>query len=170
MQCLTNSEIDNWLRQGSIPKDPYNSELSPKHYLQFHAPKDHRRIDAFLREYYKRIVPEADTLIDFTDWSLYQESEMIAISSIRARYGEERRLVDASGHALQSGQKELGISLFSLSMSFAWQAYLYSTQDHSTLYNWDGEILDFWSDSLEAFAKMQTLLTEFDLIETNTKK
>jgi hypothetical protein len=167
MKCVTDSEIDDWLRQRSIPKDPYHRDSSPAFYLQFYAPKNHRRIDAFARHYYERIVPEADSLIHMTDWGLYQQSEMIAIVGIRSSRDEDRMLIDAPGHILPTGEKEIGISLFSLSVSFAWSSYLYSARDHSTLFNWEGEIFDFWTDSEHVVTEMKLILNQFDLTETN---
>ena len=167
MKCVTDSEIDDWLRQQSIHTDPYHGDSSPAFYLQFHAPSNHRRIDAFARHYYERIVPEADSLIHMTDWGLYQQSEMIAIVGIRSSRGEDRMLIDAPGHILPSGEKEIGISLFSLSASFAWSSYLYSARDHSTLFSWEGEIFDFWTDSEQVVTEMKLMLKQFDLPETN---
>ena len=167
MKCITESQIDDWLHQRSIRKDPYHGDASPAFYLQFYAPTNHRRIDAFVRHYYDRVVPEADSLIRMTDWGLYQQSEMIAIVGIRSSRAEDRMLIDAPGHILPAGEKEIGISLFSLSASFAWSSYLYSPRDHSTLFNWEGEIFDFWTDSEQAVSEMKLMLNQFDLIETN---
>jgi hypothetical protein len=167
MKCITESQIDDWLHQRSIRKDPYYGDASPAFYLQFYAPANHRRIDAFVRHYYDRIVPEVDSLIHMTDWELYHESEMIAIVGIRSSRGEDRMLIDVPGHILPSREKEIGVSLFSLSASFAWSSYLYSPRGHSTLFNWEGEIFDFWTDSEQAVSEMRLMLTQFDLTETN---
>ena len=92
---------------------------------------------------------------------------MIAIDDIRSSREEDRMLIDAPGHILTSGQKEIGISLFSLSVSFAWSSYLYSAQKHSTLFNWEGDVFDFWTDSEQALEEMRLMLNQFDLTETN---
>jgi len=168
MQCVTDSEIDEWLLERYIPRDPYFSDSSPALYLQFYAPKSYRQTDAFTRHYYERIVPESDSLVHMTDWALYEQSEMIAIVGIRASRGEDRMLIDAPGHIITPGQKEIGISLFSLATSFTWSSYLYSPQNHSTLFNWEGEIFDFWTDSEQALAEMRLILHQFDLAETTT--
>jgi hypothetical protein len=166
MKCLTENQIEEWLDQRTIQKDPYRGKASPAFYLQFYAPTSHRRIDALVRHYYNRIVPEGDSLIHMTDWGHYEQSEMIAIQGIRSSRGEDRMLIDAPGHVLPSAQKEIGISLFSLSASFAWSSYFYSAQDHSTLHNWEGEIFDFWTDSKQAVSEMRLMLNHFDLAET----
>jgi hypothetical protein len=101
-----------------------------------------------------------------TDWGLFQPSEMISILGIRLAQGDARKLIEAPGHCLGSDESEPGIALFSLSASYAWSSYLYSPIHRSTLYNWEGEIFDYWTDSIEALEEMKLLLTQFDLEET----
>lgn len=170
MRCVTNSQLDEWLSEQSIPKDPYHGDSAPGFYLQFYAPLYHRRIDAFIRNYYDRIVAESDSLIHMTDWGLYQQSEMIAIAGIRSNHGETRRLIDTPGHILTPIQQETGISLFGLAVSFAWSAHLYSPKNRSTLFNWKGEIFDFWTDSAQAMTEMKLMLDQFDLNETSKER
>ncbi|WP_018970408.1 hypothetical protein [Rubritalea marina] len=167
MRCVTESEITEWLRERSIPKDPYHGDAAPRHYLQFYAPSTYQQQDALARHYYERIIPDSDSLIHMTDWSLYQQSEMIAIAGIRSSRGEDRMLIDSPGHTLMPSEKEIGISLFALSASFAWSSYVYSSLYRSTLYNWEGEIFDFWTDSAETVSEVKLILKQFDLSETN---
>lgn len=167
MNCVTESEIDEWLRERSIPKDPYRGDSEPAFYLQFHAPATHRRMDALVRHYYDQMIPESESLVHMTDWGGYEQSEMVAIAGIRSSCGEGRMLIDAPGHILTSGEKDMGISLFSLSASFAWSSYLYSPQHRSTLYNWEGELFDFWTNSEQAMSEMKLVLKQLDLAETS---
>jgi hypothetical protein len=166
MRCLTNHEVSGWLEARAISQDPYHNDESPIHYVQFHAPTLYLDLDAFTRHYFKRIIPGSESLVHITDWGLYQSSEMIAISGIRCSFDEKRNLIDAPGHQLDQKETELGISLFSLSASFAWKAYLYSTNEKTTLYNWEGALFDFWTDSDSALAEMRAILKEFNLKET----
>lgn len=167
MQCITESQIDEWLDQRSIQKDPYHGNASPQFYIQFYPPTTHGSIDAFVRYYYELIETETDSLIHMTDWSTYKQSEMIAISGIRSGCGEDRMLINAPGHIVHPGEKEIGIALFSLSASFGWSSYLYSPQDHSTLFNWEGEIFDFWTNSVQSMSLMRVILHHFNLTETS---
>lgn len=167
MQCVTDSEIDKWLRERSIPRDPYCGNFSPALYLQFHAPTIRSVADAFISHYYERIVRDSDSLVEMTDWGLYQPSEMVAVMGIRSSRDENRMLADAPGHLITSEQQEVGISLFSLSASFSWSSYLYSARNHSTLFNWEGEIFDFWTESEEVITEMTLILNQFNLTETN---
>ena len=166
MKCLAEGEVNVWLQERGIPKSPYSGEIAPKYYFQFYAPSEYRTTDAFLRLYYSRILSEDESLIDVTDWSLYLPSEMTAIDGIRRLSSERRRLIDASGHWLTAEEAETGVSLFSLTAAFMWKSYLYSKSDRTTLYNWEGEIFDFWTDSKKVLTELRLLVAKFDLSET----
>ena len=88
------------------------------------------------------------------------------IAEIRESRSERRSLIEAPGHELTPEEIELGVSLFSLSASFDWTAYLYSPLNRSTLYNWEGELFDFWTDSEGSFAEMDRILKQFELEKT----
>jgi len=106
-------------------------------------------------------------LVHMTDWALYKPSEMIAVTGIRSIHGENRWLIEAPGHLIGPDETELGISLFALSASFGWTAYLYSPLDSAILLNWEGEIFDYWTDNQQALSEMRKILVDFDLSETN---
>ena len=166
MRCLTDKEVSEWLAEHSIPEDPYRGESAPVHYLQFYPPSAYRRLDAFVRNFHLLIIPDSEAMVHMTDWGLYQPSEMIAIMGIRSSSEENRLLIHAPGHLLNSEEAETGISLFSLSASFAWSSYLYCPKQRSTLYNWEGDIFDFWTDCATMMDQMKLLLKQFELAET----
>ena len=168
MHCVSGSQVSDWLSERSIPMDPYHGSVAPRYYLQFYAPARHAQLDALARHYYGRIIPNSDSLVHMTDWSAYQESEMIAMKGIRFERGEERPVIEAPGHILPPAENETGIALFGLSAAFGWSAYLYSPMDHSIFFNWEGEILDFWTESKSALAEMKLILKEFNLAETSS--
>jgi hypothetical protein len=76
-------------------------------------------------------------------------------------------LIDSPGHIFIPSENEIGVALFALSASFAWSSYVYSPHHRSTLYNWEGEVFDFWTDSAEVVSEMKLILKQFDLPETN---
>ena len=166
MRCLTDNEVSDWLLAHSIPKDPYRGASTPANYVQFYAPSTHRHLDAFVRNYSLVIIPDSESMVHMTDWSLYQPSEMIAIMGIRSSCDENRWLIHAPGHLLAPEEAETGIALFSLSASFAWSSYLYCPKNRSTLYNWEGDIFDFWTDCDATMEEMMFLLAQSDLAET----
>lgn len=165
---MTDTEISNWLRERSIPEDPYHGVTAPSHYLQFYAPSTHRQLDAFVRHYYEHIIPDSESMVHMTDWGLYEPSEMIAIMGIRSSHEEKRFLIDAPGHCLIPAEREVGVSLYSLSASFAWSSYLYCPTQRSTLYQWEGEIFDFWTDSMAVIDELKLSLKHFGFVETST--
>lgn len=167
MQCLTDNEVSQWLRERKIPEAPYHQGSSPGYHLQFHVPKSHRAKDTFIRNYFSLLICNSETLVHITDWGLYTESEMIPVLGIRALHSESRNLIDAPGHSLESDETEAGIALMTLTASFAWSSYLYCPRNHATLYNWEGDILDFWTDNFAQISIMKTLLSDFELNETS---
>jgi hypothetical protein len=166
MRCLTDKEVSEWLLEHSVPEDPYRGESSPAYYVQFYAPSAHRHLDAFVRNYHSLIIPDSESMIHMTDWGLYQPSQMIAIMGIRSSSDENRRLIHAPGHLLAPEEAETGVALFSLSASFAWSSYLYCPKQRSTLYNWEGDIFDFWTDCDATMEEMRLLLARSELAET----
>src|SRR6218665_2176554 len=109
MHCLTESEISHWLQQHGIVEDPYNAPETTDLYIQFYKPESNLTTDAFLRIYGELIFENTGTVVHITDWGLYTESEMIAIMGIRSQHSEERRLIDAPGHLLESSEMETAI-------------------------------------------------------------
>ena len=147
MRCVTDDEVSIWLGERAIPEAPYSGQHAPKFYCQFYPPSEHSHIDAFIRIYYARIISAQESLVHITDWALYQDSEMMAIAGIRVLNDESRCLIDASGHRLSAEESEKGVSLLGLTTAFGWTSYLYSSLNNSILYNWEGDIFDFWTDS-----------------------
>ena len=149
-----------------VPEDPYRSRGGSGHYLQFCAPPEHRRTEAFIRMFCHEIVPDSQLLIHITDWVFYTPSEMLVMDALRGSHNEGRRLIDAPGHLVDRSESDLGIAIFSLSTSFAWKSYLYSPHLRTTLYNWDGEVFDFWTSGIQEYRTMQSLLSRFAFTKT----
>ena len=165
MKCLTENEISQWLDQYGIVGDPYAKSHSAC-YLQFYAPQKHQAIDGFIRRCFDLVFCSTDTLLHITDWGLYTPSEMIPVMGIRSLHSEERLLIEAPGHLFDSAEAEAAISLMALTASFAWSSYLYCPTNRSTLYNWEGDIFDFWTDDPSQIAILKRILEDFDLHET----
>jgi len=69
-----------------------------KYYKQFKSPATHRSVDCFLRMFVSMLAAKGDSLLTFTDWDHYAESDMVAIQAIRASNGESRILKDSPHH------------------------------------------------------------------------
>jgi hypothetical protein len=167
MQTLGDTEIKTWLRdRGLTAILDHSSESSNQLYLQFRAPVAHRHTEAFIRCLLEMTMPCANALIHISDWPLYQPSEMLTIQALRATCGENRRLIDSPWHVIPSTEAELGISLFSLTVSYQWNAWLYLQNGATTLYNWEGELFDFWTTDRETYTKLANLVRDFNLATT----
>ena len=131
--------------------------------MQFRPPVEHSKIDAFMRNYLDFILPEEEFLIQITDWSIYTPSEMLTIQALRTLHGDSRPLIDSPGHAITTTEREIGIALFGLSVSYKWCACLYLPRGVAALYNWEGEIFDFWTSDEDSLKKLDSLLRFFKL-------
>jgi hypothetical protein len=163
MKCLTDREVSAWLEEHGIPERPYEGREAPVHYLQLHAPGSYPRLEALIQAIHCRLAPGAGWLIQIEDWAHYTPSQLIAVQGIRALAGESRLLIDSPGHLIGPDEADTAISLSSLCAAFGWSAYTYSSLARTTLYNWEGEIFDFWTDCAELYAEMKSIVAEFSL-------
>ncbi len=164
MNCLTQSEIDQWLSDHSVTPAPYGSAKSPTHYLQFAVPKRPLTNASFIRQFLK--LTHGEILVHVTDWPTYEPSEMVVVDALRRNWNESRNLIDAAGHLIPFNNPELAIALFGHTGNFEWNAYLYLPNDLATLYNWEGELYDFWSNDESTYQQFTKLVHEFGLTPT----
>ena len=166
MRCLDQSEITRWLTERQVTPEPYGKSDSPTHYLQFKFPSRPLANAAFIRCFLA--LNEGEILVHVTDWPTYEPSEMAVVDSLRKASGESRRLIDAAGHLFSADESELAIALFGHTGNFEWNAYLYRPNDFATLYNWEGELHDFWSADADTYAALTNLVDDFDLRKPQT--
>jgi hypothetical protein len=91
---------------------------------------------------------------------------MRLIDLVRTTHGERRPLIDAAGHLFPTDEKDDLVGLFSLTVAYYWSAYLYFPSSKTTLFNWEGEIFDFWTDDPNCYAKLLELQKSFHLKKT----
>ena len=166
MRCLDQSEIDQWLTKRRVTSEPYGKLDSPTHYCQFKLPQRPLANAAFIREILA--LSEDEILVHVTDWPTYEPSEMAIVDSLRKASGESRYLIDAAGHLFTADESELAIALFGHTGNFEWNAYLYRPNDLATLYNWEGEFYDFWSENARTHATLTNLVDKFGLVHEST--
>lgn len=158
MRCLTPAEVSSWLATHELPADPYNQpDTASRHYHQCELLKEYPPIRFFIRGLLAEIGNAGPLLILPTDWSAYQPDEMIAIDAIRRLSGETRPLIEAPGHLLDPADTETAVALFSLFTTYQWTCWVHSPADRSVLLSWEGEFLDFWTESTGKLAAMQQL-------------
>jgi len=161
MKCLTQQEIARWLTEQCVTPSPYGSAKSPTHYLQFKFPKGPVANTSFIRQFLK--LTSGDILVHVTDWPTYKRAEMAVVNALRHEWGESRNLIDAPGHLFPANESGLATALFGHTGNFAWNAYLYLPGDLATLYNWEGELYDFWSNDAATQLALERLTGEFGL-------
>lgn len=161
MQCLTEPEIATWLADNCVTAKPYDQVDSPVHYLQFKCPMRSLGIASFVRQF---LIPAAgEVLVHITDWPTYQQSEMLVINAIRRNSNESRGLIDVPGHLIPECERELAIAVFSHATMFEWNAYMYLPNDIGTIYIWEGELFDFWSNDSATYHRVARLVDDFAL-------
>lgn len=165
MRCLDQSEITQWLTERQVTPEPYGRSDLPTHYRQFELPSRPLANAAFVRRFLA--MSNDEILVHITDWSTYEPAEMAVVDSLRKASGESRHLIDAPGHLFPADESELAIALFGHAGNFEWNAYLYRPNDFATLYNWEGELYDFWSADAKTHAALTSLADEFGLAIKN---
>jgi len=170
MICLDDKEQSELLLAWEVPEDPYHRPLRPRYYTQFYAPKDFKKQQQFTKSFLELFAPDQSFLVAFTDWSQYESHEMDLIQAIRLSNGEKRSLIQSSGHLFSAKECAMATACFSLAIGYNWSSYLYIPKNKSTLFNWEGEIMDFWSDSKSALVGMHKLLRAYGLDYTEDAK
>ena len=165
MNCLTQSEIAQWLSAKSVTPAPYGSAHSPTFYLQFSVPNRPLSNAAFIRQFLK--LTHGETLIHVTDWPTYEPSEMAIVDGLRHGQNESRHLIDSPGHQIPADKTELAVALFAHTVNFEWNPYLYLPNNLATMYNWEGELFDFWSSDEAVYCAVENLVSEFNLERKN---
>ncbi len=165
MHCLRKEQIASWLTKHSLPADPYNEYAgSLPLYLQFHAPKRFRPIEAFTREFSALAAPHDEVLVSVIDTIAPWNLELRMFNRLRPESAPD--LLEAPGHLFARDEVEDMIAMFSLTVALEWKAYLYIPERHLILYNWEGEIFDFWTTNESASMCVRALLQDFQLNET----
>lgn len=157
-----------WLEPYGLPVDPYaESDVARlPFYLQFHAPKRFRPVEAFARELAALASPDDEFLVSITDTIMPWDFELRMFDRLRPAGAPS--LLEAPGHLFSRDEVGDMISMFSLSVALEWKAYLHVPKMRSILHNWEGEIFDFWSGTEAVFEAVSSLLVGFKLDETGS--
>lgn len=159
MKILTEEEQSELLKAWFVPEDPYNrDDPRPEYYTQFYPPEQLVGILNFTSAFLEAFACDQACLVVFTDWTSYRPHEQKLIDTMRLAFGESRPFMEAPGHVFGPEERDLATGFFSLGVAFGWTAYLYIESDKTVLYNWEGDIFDFWSDSKLKLDKMRELI------------
>ena len=163
MRCVTPREISRWLETANQFEDPYLGESEPRLRLQFHCPDRYKSVEHFAHVFAEDIVATGDLLVVISDSEPSEPSQIAIIDAIRHSIGESRPIRDAPGFIVERKELEKAIGLFALTSCFMWKSYLYTDHDRIVLYNWEGEIWDFWTDSESSYNLMAEMIKHWEL-------
>jgi hypothetical protein len=158
MTALPLEECKKWLAARGIDHDPYSRSGGSGYCHVTGAFTDLHRAHAFIRNLMAHgLKPSGEVLLEINDWPLYNEDEMAVVQAFRASFGEARDLIDARGHMFGPAELNPCIGLFNLTVMYGWSAYLYVPDPPLTVFNWEGEIFDFWSSQKELIEKAREM-------------
>ena len=165
MKWLTREQIAKWLSEKGQIEDPYGGNSEPRIRIQFAAPQNYSAVECFVRCFLQDVVGRGELLFVVHDAEPSEECQRYIHAALRSSDGEGRPAAEAPGRLIHEGEKETGIALFSLMSCFGWKCYLYSERDQITLYNWEGDIFDFWTSSEAPRKALMEILQSFGLEE-----
>lgn len=144
--------------------DPYRDGCNAKIWIQFEAPAEYTTLECIVKCFLAEVLCESEEfLVDFVDWSPSQTCRDLLIEALRLKSCGIGQLQNSPACLCTSAEMDWVMALFVLSSCFEWKAYLYGSHGNTGLYNWEGEIWDFWTDSDAHWNKMNTILESFGL-------
>jgi hypothetical protein len=165
MQGLTPGQITAWLSSHGQIEDPYLSDRQPLFRVQCYAPRAYQATECFVEVICDQLMNEGELLVHITDAFPSKPCRDLMTTALRREFGEERSIEDAPGFLAQRSEMWHAVALFSLCCCFEWKGYVYGIQNQMTLYNWEGEILDFWTDSEIKRDQFREIMRNFKLEE-----
>jgi hypothetical protein len=168
MRVLTQLETQQWLQKHGHVEDPHvNLDLNklPSNYShsQRYSPSAYGTIESFTDQYLSEITPEGDWLLQITVWDVWCDSRGYIIKSLLPTFDEACAYRQMGSFLFNSAERPKAIAIFSLTSCFMWKSYIYGEFDQSVLYNWEGEIFDFWTTSAIKFKQVDKLFKQFNL-------
>jgi hypothetical protein len=165
MKCLTPEEISNWIKVNGQIEDPYLGESEPIYRVQCTAPLNYFAIEYFLKSMMNLGFSEADMLVQPTDWEPTEDCRDFIINAIRHEIGETRPIEQAPGFLVTPAEREKAVAIVAVTTCFKWKSYLYGSNNQMVLYNWEGEIFDFWTNSEAKNKEFRNLMQSFELAD-----
>lgn len=167
MQILTNDESAAWCseRGFKLNASPYWRDERISSGIRFLTESKQSVVEAFVRNVVNTVAYDG-AIVWLTDWPLYKEDEMAVFERIRASTGENRRLVDAPGHAFNSNEIHDCIGMFNLCVQYFWDAFLFVPQGNLIAYNSHDGLQYFSSLTAAGRVELIEMLGHFDLPST----
>ncbi len=167
MQLLTVAEQSRWLADRQLPADPYAAGGDVfQFYLQFYPPENFRGVESFIKGFLEYAGRGSDLMVTVMDTVNPDPYELRLFDRLRTLNEERRRLLDTPVHLFEPTEDDDVIAMFTLTVAFQWQAYLHVPKTRTVLYNWEGDIFDFWTADRLVFESVSRMLDTFELKQT----
>jgi hypothetical protein len=163
MRCLTPSEISQWLSAANQIENPYSGEAEPDFHVQFYPSKNYSGIECFVSCFLDQVVTHGDLLVVISDPGPSQPCQRFVSDAIRKTCSEDLPIDQAPGYSVKMSEREKALAVFSLTACFGWKCFLYGSHDQITLYNWEGDVFDFWTSSQTTYDQVLGILRNFEL-------
>jgi hypothetical protein len=177
MPALTEKEVGKWLvAHGHPPDEDDPIAGTSESTTQFYAPREYSKIQAFVRCYLAEIVVDGDVLIVVEDAYSPSDCDPLILKAILEHFEgesynfEELPTLCFPTFCVSKKDWEKAIALFTLMTCFRWQCFLYGSANQLTLFNWEGDIFDFWTDSKEKKQAMKEMIRAFKLKEIRRRR
>ena len=161
---ITATECTKWLHDHNMVESPYGlKENKSKYCDQYKITKR----EEFSSEIIEQMGSFKDGLLVFMDWNFYHPEdwkyykpyELPFIEMVHTTTSKQNPSFDkGSGFLYADDQRIELISHIKLSIELGWSVYLYPDSATTTLFFWEGELMDVWSDSKIIFSNLKKLL------------
>lgn len=161
-QYLPPAQCTKWLQDRNIVESPYGSKKSKSKYSdQYKIVKR----EEFASEVVEKLEPFKDALLVVTDWNFYHPDDwqyykphQLPFTKMAHALIFEHNPIRYKGFGLLYIQNPAEIvSHIKHCIEFGWSVYLYPDSADTTLYFWEGELMDVWSDSKTTFSNLKKL-------------
>ncbi len=135
MRILTDSECADWCSQHDFPArllkgyihGPNAEAWSVFHSADFRFPVDSGKKVWLARYLYSHLDANPELLICLGDWDVWPSSQHLPLfTRFREAFGEQRPLIEASGHVVTPEEADDAISIIALSLLFFWNCHILS--------------------------------------------
>ena len=158
MRCLTDSECAAWIKAQGLIESPYGDwvgqPLTPGgSYHQFGI-----QSSAFLAERLVALAsPYEQALLWIVDdgWDIAPIDALI--EALRRSHGESRPRSLVTGYLYNANEGDEMAGLFFLTIEHGMSAYLYLAESDATFFNWEGTLIDAWTNKPEQTREVQAI-------------
>jgi hypothetical protein len=161
MKYISPQAASDWIRALGTIEAPYSIKPSPLPWKQYPTPETASPVNTLV----KRLVDAKSALLVFNDWSFYHPEDWQYYKPHQLGFVEAMR-----GIASQHPGFSQGLALFfdaiehdeltshvSVSLELGWSVYLYPETASATVFFWEGDLIDVWSQSRAIFAEADRL-------------